>query len=98
MTFDEWFTSVVRTHYRNGKDFSDKEKFPLICVYRWLRGACLPRPLQISLICKIIAQKEFEAAGESDQIVYDLIYNGICGDVMILLEREPGARKHDEHA
>ena len=100
MTFDLWFNGVVRKHYSNAKDFSDKEKFPLPCVYRWIRGACLPRPIQISLICKIVAQKEFQEYLDKEKgepIVYDYVYSNICMEVMTLLERPaPKAVKNEK--
>jgi len=94
-TYDDWFSEQVREYYENGKNFSDEEKFPLPCVYRWLRGDNLPRPLQISLICTIMANKEFKRVSKEcdlglydTQIAYDLIYASICSEVMELLKRE----------
>lgn len=97
MTFDVWFGEVVREHYLHAKDFSDKEKFPLPCVYRWLRGACLPRPIQISLICKIVANKQFEVANHKERIAYEMIYNDVCSQVMSVLERDYSYKKHNCH-
>ena len=103
MTFDTWFGAVVKKHYSNAKNFSDQEKFPLPCVYRWIRGACLPRPIQISLICRIVAKKEFDQyleknKKEDDTIIFDFIYSDICSDVMVLLEKDLRKKKNENLA
>ena len=96
MTFDEWFGEVVNQHYLHAKDFSDKEKFPLPCVYRWLRGACLPRPIQISLICEIATNKMFEKEKHQERIAYDILYASVCSEVMVILKRDLPAKKCHE--
>lgn len=93
MKFSDWFSEQVEKYYDNGKNFSDKEKFPLPCVYRWIRGSCIPRPLQISLICTIIAKRRFEKQDIQTPIAYDLIYLYICADVMQLLQRKAKVSK-----
>ena len=85
--FDDWFSSVVIEFYRNGKNFSDEEKFPLPCVYRWIRGSCVPRPMQIALICEIIADKSYEQISSDTDIGYEMVYALICMEVMNLLKR-----------
>ncbi len=92
MNFSDWFSVQVETYYQSGKNFSDQEKFPLPCVYRWIRGTHIPRPIQISLICKIVAIKTFEQKLQDDpnltEIAHEMIYSDICASVMKLLQKK----------
>ena len=88
MTFDKWFRRNIVKFYTSGKKFSDDECFPLQCVYRWMRGACLPRPIQISLICKIMAKKIYVEQIHQQNIAYEIIYSDVCSDVMGFLQKE----------
>jgi hypothetical protein len=88
MTFDQWFRRNVVEFYSSGKNFSDEECFPLQCVYRWTRGVCLPRPIQISIICKIISKKIYSNQEYDSVIAYEIIYSGVCADVMEMLQKD----------
>jgi|DEB0MinimDraft_3_1074331.scaffolds.fasta_scaffold43349_2 hypothetical protein len=91
-TFGDWFLVSVKKHYKNGKTFSDEEKFPLSCVYRWSQGIGFPRPSQISCIVKIFAQREYKSISDKpikeNTLVWEIVYSKVASDVMILLERE----------